>query len=157
MRRRGWRTDAECLPWPNDLQALLVRAAVGSDEEIIPAFQAWQRVVDLDGNIDGGSFRLLPLVFTRLLGQHSEDALMGRLKGIYRKTWCETQTLLLATASAVAALEADGVRTMLLKGAPLALCTYPSVALRPMMDLDIAVRGADVPRAVQVLHDCGWT
>jgi hypothetical protein len=82
---------------------------------------------------------------------------MGRLKGIYRKAWSEMQTLLHATAPALAALHDAGVPTMLIKGAPLALGIYPSVATRPMMDLDIAVRAADAGRALPVLHACGWT
>jgi hypothetical protein len=81
---------------------------------------------------------------------------MGRLKGVYRKAWSEMQTLLHATAPALAALNAAGVQTMLIKGAPMALSIYPSVATRPMMDLDIVVRKADVPKALQVLHACGW-
>jgi hypothetical protein len=156
MYRRGWMTAQECLPWPSGAQALLLQAAIAPDEDVIPAFLAWQKLVDLDDHIDGGSFRLLPMVYDRLRRLGSTDPLMGRLKGVYRKAWSEMQTLLHATAPALAALHDAGVPTMLIKGAPLALSIYPSVAARPMMDLDIVVRKPDVAKAKQVLHTCGW-
>jgi hypothetical protein len=156
MFRRDRMTAAECLPWPSGSQALIVRAAVAPDAAVVPAFRAWQAAVDLDGHVDGGTFRLLPLVYDRLRRQGCDDPLMGRLKGIYRKAWSETQTLFHRTAPAIAALEAAGVQTMLLKGAPLALGFYPSVATRPMMDLDILVRPEQAAAALAILGGLGW-
>lgn len=150
-------TGDECLPWPTVAQDWLVRAAVGPDADVIAAFRAWRALVDVDGPMDHGSMRLLPLVCDRLRELRYDDPLMPRLKGVRRKDWTKTLMLFARTAPAVAALEAAGVRTMLIKGAPMALTIYHAVAVRPLADLDIVVRPTDAAQALRILRDLGWT
>jgi hypothetical protein len=144
------------MPWPTGAQASLVRAAVAPDPDVVPAFCNWRAQIDIEGPIDGGSFRLLPLVYERLRDQGFDDPLMARLKGVHRKSWSQGQLLFRRTAPVLAALEAAGVQTMLIKGAPMALTLYPSVAARPSMDLDIVVRRDKAEQALQIMHDLGW-
>ena len=157
MRRGGPEIAQGGMPWPTGPQALILRAAVAPDAEVRPAFEAWKALINLDDDLDGGAFRLLPLVFDRLHGLGVDDPLMGRLKGVYRKSWSETQTLFHDMAPVIAALEAAGVKTMLLKGAPLALSYYRTVALRPMLDLDVVVPFDQADKALKVMAELGWT
>jgi hypothetical protein len=156
MFRQDRATLAECMPWPTERQALLVKAGVGSDSESVAAFRAWRGLVGADDTIDAGSFRLLPLVFHRLQQQGCDDPVMPRLKALSRSAWLQNQTVFHLTAPAVAALEAAGIETMLIKGAPLALAVYPTVGSRPLKDLDIVVRKDAASRALRILDDLGW-
>jgi len=52
----------------------------------------------------------------------------------------------------VAGLETHGIKTVVLKGIPLAFMLYGSLALRPPGDIDILVRSEDVERAIAVLR-----
>lgn len=58
--------------------------------------------------------------------------------------------------SAVASLNRAGVDSMLLKGAAVAEVAYPDPALRPMRDVDLLVREADLERAKQALLAAGF-
>ncbi len=55
----------------------------------------------------------------------------------------------------LAAFNDAGVPVMLLKGAALTLCLYDEAGLRPMSDVDLLVRPADVARAATVLRQAG--
>ncbi len=52
--------------------------------------------------------------------------------------------------------EAEGVEVMLLKGAALSRTVYGSAAVRPLGDLDLLVRAADVDLALQLLWSDGY-
>jgi hypothetical protein len=60
-------------------------------------------------------------------------------------------------AVALDALEREGVEPALLKGAALATTLFPSVAARPMVDVDLLVEPADEPRVARVFAELGWT
>jgi len=120
------------------------------------SFEAWKAVTDIEAPVDGGTYRLLPLLYSRLAAQGVDDPLMGRLKGVYRMSWVKNHELFHSSAPAIAALEAAGVKTMLLKGVPLAMAHYPSHALRPMADLDLVVRASDAEKARAILGAMDW-
>ena len=152
------RTPVERLYlWPTPEQAMLFDAALGPDDAVEARFKAWRAAADLDAQFDWGTFRLLPLVYDRLRAMNVEDPLMLRMKGVYRMAWVETQALFAEVAPVVAALEAAGVDTLMLKGVPLALTVYRTPAARPMRDVDIAVRHPDADRAIAVIEGLGWT
>ena len=143
--------------WPTPEQALLLDAALGPDEAVAERFKAWRAAADIDAQFDWGTFRLLPLVYDRLRALNVEDSLLLRMKGVYRMAWVETQALFAEVAPVIAALEAAGVDTLMLKGVPLALTVYRTPAARPMRDVDIAVRHDDADRAIAVIEGLGWT
>jgi hypothetical protein len=60
-------------------------------------------------------------------------------------------------AEILCAFHGAGIPVILLKGAALAQGTYGSVALRPMSDLDILVRGETMSRAEGLLAQKGYT
>lgn len=62
------------------------------------------------------------------------------------------ETLLLLLEDA----EREGARVLLLKGAFLAFAVYADPATRPMADLDLAVRPADLPRLARRLEARGY-
>ncbi len=141
---------------PTAQQELVLTAAVGADVAAAEAFAAWTRGVDLSDHFDRATYRLLPLLSSRMRALGVRHPLLTRLDGVYRRSWYETNTLFHATAPMVAALEAQGIETMLLEGVPLALTCYQNHAVRPMSDISLIVRPAQTQPAITALATAGW-
>jgi hypothetical protein len=141
--------------WPTSAQHLLLRAALLHDAEALAAWQRSTQAVDLDG-LDAGSIRLLPLLYRRLERNGVRDALMGKLKGVYRHAWYGNQLRLRDAAVVLGELRRRAIEPMLLKGAALTLLHYRDYGLRPMEDVDIFVRTHQWRPAVTALTDLGW-
>lgn len=143
--------------WPTAAQEMLLDIALGPKDDAVATFHRWHAATDLDKEFEWGTFRLLPLVYERLRGLDLRHPLMGRLKGIYRLAFYETQTILHVAAPVLSSLQGAGIPTMMLKGVPLALSYYRSPAVRPMRDFDVAVPPDMAERAVAVVEASGWT
>jgi len=138
------------------MQGLMLRAALLDGDEARAAFRIWRQEADLDAEFEVGTYRLLPLAYRNLERLGVEDSFMGRLKGNYRLAWFKSQTLFRDLEQALLEFERAGIRTMLLKGAPLALAHYAHPALRPMTDVDMMVQPQDARRAVSLMRGRGW-
>src|SRR4051794_21120609 len=140
--------------WPTPAQDLLLRAALLPDER---AGAAWRRArPDIDvATLDAEAAMVLPLVRHNLAARGVEDDLFGLFKGVQRHTWARTQLLLAPLMPVVAALEAAGIPTLLLKGGALVADARLTAGLRPMNDLDVLVPTGQRADAVAVLADQG--
>lgn len=142
---------------PTPAQRSLVRAATGAVSGIEDALQQWRSLVDLTGPIDGGSYRLIPLIFYRLQAAGIDDPNRGMFKGVYRRSMVENSRVLDAVIPAVRALSGAGITPWLAKGAALVRAGYyPTVASRPMSDVDVVVGSDDREDAVEVLRSIGF-
>lgn len=141
---------------PNREQTLVLTAALGDDDAARAAYATWRSTLDIAAHFDHQVFRLLPLMYDRLRKLGIQDDLSGRLKGTYRQAWARNHRLLDEMKPVLAGLSAAGIRTLILKGAPLALAYYRNVALRPMDDVDLAVRRADLQHTLTVLAQFGY-
>jgi hypothetical protein len=143
--------------WPTEEQALLLTAAIAAEPQAIRAFEQWNRSVDYNKFFDTGVFRLLPPVYKRMssLGVTADE--MPRLKGVYQQAWCKTQILFRGVAPALALLHANHIEILLLKGAPLQSLYYKGAGLRPMSDVDIAIRRKDMAKSISLLRKAGWS
>jgi hypothetical protein len=139
---------------PDAAQRRLLEAALGEGEAAPAAHRAWRDLVDLD-DVDGESYRLLPLLARNLRRQRVDDG--GRLAGLYRRNFAANALALRAAAEAIAALEAEGIRTMVLKGAALALLHYRDRGARVMGDVDVLVEPPRASAAAEVLARLGYT
>jgi Uncharacterised nucleotidyltransferase len=133
---------------------LLLRAALLEGEQSSVAWAGW-RAAHIDEQFDLASFRLLPLVYKNLVEAGSDDPYLHRLKGMYRRSWFLTQSLLTGAAGTVELLEGAGIPTMLLKGAGLAVAHYRDLGVRPMDDVDVAVPRERAADALTVLGEAG--
>lgn len=153
--------EAIYLPLPgyqsSSPQILLLRAALLSGEDALTAWRHWRSQVKIEiEHLDGGSFRLLPLVYHNLKNQGVADPLMKRLKGVYRLTWYQNQLHLRAAAEVIQLLRAAGIETLCLKGVPLLLRYYQDYGLRPMGDFDVLVPTVQRDAAIECLIQDGW-
>lgn len=142
--------------WPPAPAVWLVRAAFLRGDAARTAWADWQDAVGLGPGLDRQSYRLLPQLGRNLEALGIDGPLVGRLKGIHRQTWYANQMLFARVAPVLAAFGQAGIRTMLLKGAALALRAYADCGLRPMDDVDILVPPVQVGAADQILHRLGW-
>jgi hypothetical protein len=142
--------------WPNQYQEYLLKASLLKGKEAIDAWYEWKSNVDVD-QLDMGSHRLLPLLYRNLHTQGVEDPLMAKFKGIYRYTWYKNQMLFHKIAAILNAFHNAGIRTMVLKGAALAVLHYKDYGLRPMDDFDLLVPTEQAPEAIDLLVKLGWT
>lgn len=142
--------------WPCPAQQQLLKAALSDGDYALQVYRTWRKDVDLEGEIGYPVLRLLPLVYHNLLRLGLDDPFMGRLKGVYRRFWCENQTLFFTMQPVLQSLHDGGIDILILKGAPLVLSYYGNHALRPMSDIDIVVPMRQLTEAVDLLKSQGW-
>ena len=142
--------------WPDERQALLLRAALLGGAE---AGEAWRRWNDggrgLDG-ADGLSYGLLPLAYRNLVANGVEDPVLPRLKGVYRHTWYANQRVLSAAGGPLRALRDAGLETLVLGGIPLAALHYRDAGARSVGEIEVAVPAAQAVMAIDALRAAGW-
>jgi hypothetical protein len=142
--------------WPNRDQLLLLKFCLLDDDGAArAAWKEWKTRVDLD-DLDAGSLRILSLVYRRLVDLQIEDPDLQRIKGIHRYQWTRNQLAWRGKAELLRALQAQGIDTLLLKGAALGQTVYPEPTARGMHDLDFLVPIANAPAAIELLQARGW-
>ncbi len=138
-----------------DQQALLEACLAADDDAARAAFAAWRRQVDIE-RLDFGSYRLLPLLWKRMVALGLDHPSRNVIKGVYRRTWVGNHLVLARAADVVRLLAAEGIPAMLVKGAALTLRNYRDEGVRPMDDVDLAVPRGAARRAVDALVAGGW-
>jgi hypothetical protein len=115
--------------------------------------------------LDGDALRALiarerigPLLH-RALGQGEllSPATFASLRESYRATAMRNLILLRELGDCLERLASAGIATIVLKGAALARPVYGSLAVRPMVDLDILVHRGDWSQAQAVIEDLGFS
>lgn len=140
---------------PTNEQKLLLQAALWQGEAAIDSWQTWRTTVNID-DIDQESYRLLPLVYRNLSAHNVTDSHLGRLKGVYRRTWVENQVFFQQIASILDAFQSAGIETMLLKDAALNLYYYQDYGLRTIDKFDFLIRENDILNAIPLLEKLDW-
>ena len=142
--------------WPGPDHDRLLRAALLPRAEALAELERWLAGRELDA-IDAASTRLLPLVARNLEGSlPAGDPVVARVSSIARAAWLKTQSVVARARPALAALVAEGVTPLLLKGWALAPYYGGDSRLRPMDDLDFAVPSAARQRAWRLLETHGF-
>jgi hypothetical protein len=108
------------------------------------------------------SARIVPLLYWRLKALHPDAAIpaaiVQRLREIYLHDSLKRSTRLYhELAKVLRALRDNGISVIVLKGAHLSEIIYGDIALRPMSDVDLLVRKADLLRAGEILLELGYT
>lgn len=141
---------------PALLRACCRRDAAPIDPELAadaPA-EAWSRAAAVLA-----SHRLLPLC-----GHALGDELLARaparfaddVRAAFRATFVRNVVAMRGLDDLLAALRADGIEPVVLKGAALVNTLYPVLAARPMLDLDLLVDAGERERAAAALARLGY-
>jgi hypothetical protein len=135
----------------------LLRVVGGRGDEARDSLTQWCKAFDPRLPVDGGTYRLMPMVFHRMQQWGVDHDLRPLLKGVYRRSFVENSGLIAGTAPAIQALTDRGLAPVMLKGAAMvAAGIYPTLAARPMMDVDIYVAEHRREAAFAALTDIGW-
>jgi len=141
---------------PNPDQFLLLQFCLLTDRAVaIQAWEKWKKRVDLD-DLDYSSFRIISLVYRRLIELGINDPDLGRIKGIYRYQWTRNQLAERGKAELLRTFQTNGIATLLLKGAALSRTVYPEPTTRGMHDLDFLVPFSSATQAMQLLIERNW-
>ena len=143
-------------PYPTKEQELLLKAALMQQDNSIIAFEEWKKLVDIEGYLDHGSFRLLPLLYKNLLKNSVNGDFMNRLKGVYNQSFDKNNELFYETAKVLQFFHDRKIRTLLLKGAALTLMAYKDHGVRPMADIDLLVPFSQASDTIDLLKNDGW-
>ncbi|MCF8297441.1 MAG: nucleotidyltransferase family protein [Saprospiraceae bacterium] len=143
-------------PFPTYEQELLLTASLLDDGRAISAIDEWLTLIDLDGQLDSGSFRLLPLLFKNLLKHNYKGPRMNMLKGVYRLSWYKNQKLIYNSIKVLELFQKADIKTMILKGVALSSLVYKDIGVRPMFDLDILVPSHQATKAIELLKSNNW-
>jgi len=143
--------------WPISAPDIaLLRAALLDGGAAIDSYREWRSLVDIDGRLDNGQFRLLPMVYANMSRLGHEDSIMPRLRGVYRQSWVRGRQHLAAAEQTLRLLEVAGVPAMVTKGVALSATYYRTPTLRPMDDIDVLVQRSRLDDARKVLGASGW-
>jgi hypothetical protein len=118
-------------------------------------FTQWSQRVDLD-KVEGGSFRLLPLLYKRVAQTVQPIPQLNKLKGIYRQSLYRNSLLFHKAFAVLTELKNMGVSFILLKGTALVAAYYEDIGARPMSDVDFLIQEEDVERVLRFLKERGW-
>jgi hypothetical protein len=136
-----------CSPLPTATQLRLLRLIL-APSITADALDAWTGSVDLQ-NLDGGSVRLLPALYTRLAAAGIAHPWLAIMRGWYRRSLYRNRLIVHRGLELVEALEARGVASLLLKGCPLVALYYADPGARPMGDFDILIGESTSRRQVE--------
>ena len=125
-------------------------------EEAGPAWEEWNKLVDFEGYLDNGSFRLLPLLYKNLLNHKIQSSHIHRLRNVYLQSWYKNHKLFYESAAIILFLKNNGIPTIVLKGASLIALAYKDVGIRPMSDIDILVHYSQAATTIELLKSAGW-
>lgn len=142
--------------WPQEGQILLLIAALA---ELEPARRAWRQWNARQNLADASSpeVRLLAAVARRMPDLAPGTPPDPRLVGSRRYIWTHTQMTLGTTRPLLAAMQADGLRLMLMKGSA-RLAADPLLAQeRALRDIDVLIHPDDWERALRLATRLGWT
>jgi hypothetical protein len=120
------------------------------------ALEAWHQLgpdLDLDA-LDLGSARLVPLVWWNLRGLGVRGPLMDAMERRYTETRAANAALLEQLGVCLAAFNAAGIPTMVLKGPAVVESAY--AGLRQMSDIDLLVPLGRIADANDALGRFGW-
>jgi hypothetical protein len=142
--------------WPPEGQILLLKAALTDLETARQAWRQWDARQEL-ADATSPEVGLLAAIARRMPDLAPGVPMDPRLVGARRYIWTLTQTTLGATRPLLAALHAEGLRLMLIKGAA-RLSTEPMLAQeRALRDIDVLVHPQDWVRALRLAKREGWT
>lgn len=142
----------------NEVILGLLRA--DSENGRLPKIKDWSEL-DWEG-ILRQSLRhgIAPLLYRRLMTNFSgisiPDRIMSRFKDISLHVTAKNMCLYHELSKLMKRLR-DRVPVILLKGGHLAALVYRDISLRPMVDLDLLIRKADLPEVAAAMRGLGYT
>lgn len=106
--------------------------------------------------------RISPLLYHRWVARrelaiHIPASARQAFQESYQQTYLRNTLFYRHLARLAAEFRAHNITPIALKGIALAKTIYSSIALRPMQDIDLLLRREDLPQAVEIMQQFGYT
>ena len=132
----------------DDAKAVEVRRILSRDLD-------WARILQ-----SSLSYGIMPLLFHNLKGIADEGSVpqpvMERLARFHHSIGLRNMQIYNELCKVLRVIEDEGIPVILLKGVALAQTVYPDMALRPMSDIDLLVKRADLDYVSQILSGLAY-
>jgi len=156
----GWNRPRICimssiLGLPDEGRDALMGAALDPPHRALDSWRRWEQS-GADARTDPVARRWLPLIGHNLRDAPVDPTARALFVEARRNAWAANLGLLDAARPALESLAADGIRTMLLKGAVLAAAPYFEPGLRSIGDVDVLVEPLHARAATRILEESGW-
>ncbi|NHZ85957.1 MAG: hypothetical protein GWP19_08760, partial [Planctomycetia bacterium] len=138
--------------YPTIKQELLLKAALLDGYSALEAWKELKIKLNID-QLDRGSFRLLPLLNRNLKNLGVDDKIMNEFKAVHRSSWYNNQILFHLTAKLLDLFHKNNIKTMVIKGAAVAIKYYQDIGLRPINDFDVLVKPDQALHAIHLLQN----
>jgi hypothetical protein len=144
-------SDLPAPPVPVPRPVLLLWMALAAPPEVAAAaYRAWRAESDIEA-LSEPEFRLLPAIADAVARLEPEAPIRARLLGLQKYCWSHNIHILRTALPVVEGLARAGIPAVALKGGGVIARSPGAIRRRPVRDLDLLVRTADVPGAVAVL------
>lgn len=139
---------------------LLYHLFTGDDKVIAEEINQLSKS-DWDGVIQQSIYhRVTPLIYHRLKDSSSclnaPSEVMERLRVLYLSSAEYNMRLFRQLSKILRAFKNDGIPVIVEKGVALAELIYKNIALRPMSDIDLLVKGRDAKKVYKILLQFGY-
>ena len=140
---------------------LLHCLSVGEGRDTRRQVEEWLRLdLDWDAVVEASlRQQVAPLLYhslQRMKIELPQQDLTGKLQQAYFCTAGDNTLLFTELAEILRSFHEAGIGVIVLKGAALAKSVYPNVAIRPMIDIDLLVRQADLQKSHDKLLEMGY-
>jgi len=151
------KSDSDQIIKIKESERLLLHAILEKDDALAMQFyEEWTKAVPLD-QVEGGSFRLVPMLYKRLSELRADFIDKDRIAGIYKYSLYRNHMLFRHCLPALEEIKERGIDMIVLKGAALTAAYYKDYGIRPMTDIDILVEEKKISIVVDILKNLGWT
>lgn len=144
--------------WPDEQQKSLLQSAfLTESNQVCPVWEQWQSHNNWI-RIDHASRTVLPVVFQNLQkhGANIDPDVQKNIQKQYFYNYMQNQRLFKQAAKLIHQLHQAGFKTMVLKGASLALQYYNKSGLRFMSDIDILIPTHQALDCIAYMRKLGW-
>lgn len=142
--------------WMPPQQRKLLAVLCADPDKAGAAFEAWSQSADWQGHFDRGSFRLLPDVYRRIESLKRDGSSLGRLRGLYRRSWYVSQRVMQTWSQLHRVFAAAGIDLLLV--GPSAMAAYRRPFGTTFLErADLLVRPSQADQALGLIREMGWT
>jgi Uncharacterised nucleotidyltransferase len=139
-----------------DADPELFKAVFGPEVELELNYLTWRSKIRIEDPFSQSTLELLPLLFARLRAAEMFDDFSGRLKGVSRKVWVQSQYALEDVFEAIERLEQHRVPVILQGCGALAALHPDQVRFAAHERIDLIVQASSLGEALQILIGMGW-
>lgn len=134
---------------------VLLQAALFSGEAAETAFMQWRKTVDFD-SLDAASYYLLPKLYLNQRNNANKDAILQKLKGIYRRTWLENQVRIPHLQAIFRLFEENRIDFVVLSKTPLVWNIFDDKGIFSLDNFDLLIHNEQILTANELLQKNNW-